>query len=240
MGWTEGLLRIWPNWEIYIGNKYLVPAPFFPLLAMGLILVAMQLYPTIEKKLTGDTAHHNLLQRPRDAPVRTGLGALGITLLALLTFAVGEDVVAATISVDLNAIVWFFRIAILVGPPLAYYVTYRICLGLQRYDRAVLEHGVMTGIVRRLPHGEFIEVHQPLDGVDEHGHPIPLEYQGTAVPKKMNKLGAAGAPAPGSLLTPDPAEETKALQDARGGGEPTSASGGARGAPAEPREGQRD
>ena len=79
----------------------------------------------------------------------------------------------------------------------------------------MLEHGIETGIVRRLPHGEFIEVHQPLGGVDDHGHAIPLEYQGAPVPKRMNQLGSAGAPVAGSLLTPDPADETAALEQAR-------------------------
>jgi ubiquinol-cytochrome c reductase cytochrome b subunit len=54
--------------------------------------------------------------------------------------------------------------------------------------------------------------------VDEHGHPIPLEYQGAPVPKKMNKLGSAGSPVPGSLLTPDPESETLALAKARANG----------------------
>jgi ubiquinol-cytochrome c reductase cytochrome b subunit len=107
------------------------------------------------------------------------------------------------------------RIGLLVLPPLAYAITYRLCLGLQRSDRLVLEHGVETGIIKRLPHGEFIEVHQPLAGVDDHGHPIALEYQGTSVPKKMNKLGSAGAPVVGSLLRPDPPAETAALAKAR-------------------------
>ncbi|HEX2299662.1 MAG TPA: cytochrome b, partial [Pseudonocardiaceae bacterium] len=44
---------------------------------------------------------------------------------------------------------------------------------------------------------------------------IPLEYQGTPVPKRMNQLGIGGAPVPGSLLTPDPAEQTVALEKAR-------------------------
>lgn len=35
-------------------------------------------------------------------------------------------------------------------PPIAYYVTYRVCLGLQRADRAILEHGIETGIIKRL------------------------------------------------------------------------------------------
>ena len=100
---------------------------------------------------------------------------------------------------------WAGRIGLLIVPPIAYWVTYRLCLGLQQSDRAVLEHGIETGIVRRLPHGEFIEIHQPLGPVDDHGHPIPLDYQGAPVPKRMNQLGSAGAPVAGSLLKPDPA-----------------------------------
>jgi ubiquinol-cytochrome c reductase cytochrome b subunit len=68
------------------------------------------------------------------------------------------------------------------APPLAYYLTYRICLGLQRPHREVLDHGIETGIIRRLPHGEFIEVHQPLGAVDDHGHPLPVPYQAPECP----------------------------------------------------------
>jgi ubiquinol-cytochrome c reductase cytochrome b subunit len=118
---------------------------------------------------------------------------------------------------SINAFIWVARVALLLLPPLAYYVTYQICLSLQRQDRELLEHGVETGIIRRLPHGEFIEVHQPLGPVDEHHHPIPLPYQGAAVPQRMNQLGAAGRPIPGSLYRPDPSEETAALQAARDG-----------------------
>ena len=82
------------------------------------------------------------------------------------------------------------RIGVLLAPPIAYYVTYRFCLGLQRADRQVLEHGIETGVIKRLPHGEYIEVHQPLGPTDEHGHGM-LTYAGTPVPKRMNQLGAS-------------------------------------------------
>ncbi|MFI7674394.1 cytochrome bc complex cytochrome b subunit [Actinophytocola sp. NPDC049390] len=215
MGWTDGLVRLWPAWEVYLGN-YTIPAPFFPFM-MGLPLLTgvAAVYPWIEKKFTKDYAHHNLLQRPRDVPVRTSLGVMAITFFMVSLLSAANDVLAEKFDISLNATTWMGRVGLLVLPPLAYAITYRLCLGLQRSDRMVLEHGVETGIIKRLPHGEFIEVHQPLAGVDEHGHPIPLEYQGTPVPKKMNKLGSAGAPVAGSLLRPDPPEETAALAKAR-------------------------
>jgi len=215
MAWTDGLLRLWPDWEINFGHRYLIPAVFFPLMVIGLVLGVLAAYPFLERKLSKDFAHHNLLQRPRDAPVRTSLGAMGLAFFIVLTISCGNDIIADKFHISLNAMTWAGRIGLLILPPIAYYVTYRICVGLQRGDREVLEHGVETGIIKRLPHGEFIEVHQPLGPVDDHGHPIPLEYQGASVPKRMNKLGAAGHAVPGSLLRPDPRDETIALERAR-------------------------
>ena len=212
---TEGSARIFPPWEIYLG-PYTIPAAFFAtamFLPLPFLIAAM--YPAIERKLTKDNALHNLLQRPRDVPVRTSLGAMAIAFYGWLVLSGVNDWFAYFFDISLNATTWAGRIGILLVPPIAYWVTYRICIGLQRSDRAVLEHGVETGIIKRLPHGEFIEVHQPLAGVDAHGHAIPLAYQGSAVPKRMNQLGFAGAPVTGSLLTPDPADETAALEAAR-------------------------
>ncbi|WP_216208395.1 cytochrome bc1 complex cytochrome b subunit [Amycolatopsis aidingensis] len=215
LAWADGILRIWPAWELYLGD-YTVPPVFFAgAVGMPILFGLLIGYPWIERKLSKDTAHHNLLQRPRDVPVRTSLGVMGIAVYAVLEASGFNDLIAFTFDISLNAMTWIGRIGLLLLPPLAYYVTYRICLGLQRADREVLEHGVETGIIKRLPHGEFIEVHQPLGPVDEHGHPVPLEYQGSPVPKRMNKLGSAGEAVPGGWLTPDPPEETAALERAR-------------------------
>jgi ubiquinol-cytochrome c reductase cytochrome b subunit len=218
MAWTDGLLRIWPDWEIYLFGTYTIPAAFFPAMALGLILGVTIAYPFIERKLTGDTAHHNLLQRPRDVPVRSGLGMMTIAFYMVLFISCGNDIIAFKFDISLNAMTWMGRIGIFVVPALAYYITYRFCLGAQRADREVLEHGIETGIIKRLPHGEFIEVHQPLGPVDDHGHPLPLEYQGAPVPKRMNQLGYSGNAVAGSLFKADPAEETTALERAKADG----------------------
>jgi ubiquinol-cytochrome c reductase cytochrome b subunit len=210
MMWTDGLARLMPPWEIYIG-RYTIPAVFWVAMIMGLVFMVMIAYPWIEKRLTKDDAHHNLLQRPRDVPVRTGIGAMAIGFYLVLTLSCVNDIVALKFDISLNATTWMGRIGLLIVPPIAYYVAYRWALGLQRADRAVLEHGIETGVIKRLPHGEYIEVHQPLGPVDGHGHPLPLEYQGAAIPKKMNSLGSAGQPGSGSFFFPDPASESEAL-----------------------------
>ncbi|WP_406273170.1 ubiquinol-cytochrome c reductase cytochrome b subunit [Nocardia sp. NBC_00881] len=208
MMWTDGLARLMPPWELYLG-RYTVPAVFWVALIMGLVFTVLIAYPWIEKRLTGDTsAHHNLLQRPRDVPVRTAIGAMSIAFYVVLTLSCVNDIVALKFDISLNATTWIGRIGLLIAPPIAYFLTYRFCIGLQRSDRAVLEHGIETGVIKRLPHGEYIEVHQPLGPVDEHGHPIPLEYQGAPVPKKMSKLGAAGKPGTGSFLRADSWQES--------------------------------
>ncbi|GAA2799640.1 cytochrome bc complex cytochrome b subunit [Saccharopolyspora taberi] len=215
LAWADGILRVWPAWEVYLGPYTIPPVFFAGAIGMGILFTVLLAYPAIERKLTKDDAHHNLLQRPRDVPVRTSLGMMALTFWTVLMISGNNDVIAFQFNISLNAMTWFGRLGLLLGPPIAYWITYRICLGLQRADREVLEHGVETGIIKRLPHGEFIEIHQPLGPVDEHGHPEELPYQGAPVPKKMNKLGAAGHPVAGSLLKPDPAEETEALERTR-------------------------
>ncbi|MGZ8180268.1 cytochrome bc1 complex cytochrome b subunit [Williamsia sp. SKLECPSW1] len=207
MMWTDGLARLMPAWEIYFGNKYMIPAIFWVVLLIGVIITVMVAYPWIEKRLTGDDAHHNLLQRPRDVPVRTGIGAMALGFYIVLTLSCMNDIIALKFHISLNATTWMGRIGLIIVPPLAYYIAYRWALALQRSDRAVLEHGIETGIIKRMPQGEYIEVHQPLGPVDSHGHPIPLPYEGAALPKRMNKLGSAGSPGTGSLMLADPPEE---------------------------------
>ncbi|RKR87291.1 menaquinol-cytochrome c reductase cytochrome b subunit precursor [Micromonospora pisi] len=190
----DGSTRLMPSWQINIpiGNGYVIPPLFWPTVVLPGILTMLPIfYPFIEARLNKDNKIHNLLERPRDNPSRTALGAMAVSFYLVLTLSGANDVIADKFFISLNAMTWAGRIGLIIVPPLAYYVTYRLCLGLQQHDREVLAHGVETGIIRRLPDGRFIEVHQPLADTDEHGHG-ELEYVGWVVPKKMNRLGALG------------------------------------------------
>ncbi|MET0190334.1 ubiquinol-cytochrome c reductase cytochrome b subunit [Pseudonocardia sediminis] len=216
MMWSDGMARIFPPWEFYLFGEYTIPSVFLPTAAfLPVLFVIAGAYPYIERRFTGDDALHNLLQRPRDVPVRTSLGAMGIAFYLVLVASSFNDWIAYYGKLSLNATTWAGRILLLAVPPIVYWLSYRACLSLQKSDRDVLSHGIETGIIRRLPNGEFIEVHQPLAGLDSHGHPRELEYQGAPVPKRMNQLGSAGSPVSGSLLKPDPSDETVRLGRAR-------------------------
>jgi ubiquinol-cytochrome c reductase cytochrome b subunit len=200
----DGSTRLFPAWEIRFdafGNGYTIPAMFWPTVVLPGILTMLPLfYPFIEARLLKDKANHHLLQRPRDVPWRTALGAMALAFYMVLFISGGNDIVAYKFDISLNVMTWAGRIGLLLLPPLAYYVTYRICLGLQQHDREVLAHGVETGIIKRLPDGRFVEVHQPLAPADGHGH-AELDYAGWVVPKKMNRLGAL-APAIKGFFVP--------------------------------------
>ncbi len=203
----DGSTRLMPPWELRLGG-YTVPPLLWPTVVLpGILTVLPMLYPFIEQRFSKDKAYHNLLQRPRDVPGRTALGAMAVAFYVVLTLSGANDVIADKFNISLNATTWAGRIGILLGPPLAYFITYRICLGLQQHDREVLVHGVETGIIRRLPSGQFIEVHQPLGPVDEHGHGA-LPYAGWAVPKKMNRIGALGPAVKGFFVPVEKPAET--------------------------------
>src|ERR1700712_5771210 len=143
IGFLGGSTRISPPWDITLPGSYTVPALFWPTVVIaGAMFTLLGVYPFIERKLTKDTAAHHLLQRPRDVPVRTSLGAMGLTFYLWLMLAGGNDVIANKFDISLNAMTWIGRIGVVVLPPIVYAFTYRICLGLQQHDREVLEHGI--------------------------------------------------------------------------------------------------
>jgi len=164
IGWLDGALRLMPNIETVIAGFTISWNVFIPSVVIpGILFTGLALYPFLEAWATGDKREHNLLDRPRNAPVRTGIGVMAIVFYGILWLGGGNDLVATTFNLSINAISWTLRIMLIVAPPLAFIITKRICLGLQRRDREKLLHGYESGRILRLPHGEFIEVHQPLN-----------------------------------------------------------------------------
>ena len=164
IGWLDGALRLMPNWETVIAGFTISWNVFIPSVVIpGILFTGLAFYPFLEAWATGDKREHHLLDRPRNAPVRTGIGVMAIVFYGILWLAGGNDLVATTFDLSINAISWTLRVLLIVAPPLAFIITKRTCLSLQRRDRDKLLHGYESGRILRLPHGEFVEVHQPLN-----------------------------------------------------------------------------
>jgi ubiquinol-cytochrome c reductase cytochrome b subunit len=163
MGVAEGLLRAMPGWETHIFGFTISWNIFIPgVVAPGLIFTVVLLYPFLEQWITGDKREHHLLQRPRNAPTRTGFFVAMITLYGVLWFEGGNDVIAKVFHLDLNYITYFSRAAIFIGPVIAFLITRRWCISLQRADQNRLLHGYETGVIMRSPEGAYAEKHLPI------------------------------------------------------------------------------
>jgi ubiquinol-cytochrome c reductase cytochrome b subunit len=179
MGMLEGALRVMPAWQWVVFGHTFAFNVFIPaLVPLGLVFTLAAIWPFLEQWVTGDRREHHINDRPRNAATRTALGIAVITFYGILWAEGANDIIADQLSVPLYWITWAARVGIFVGPVLAYIITKRICLGLQRKDNHLIEHGVETGIIRQLPGGEFIEETRPVDE------------------ESLAKLGARTAPPP--------------------------------------------
>jgi len=199
IGFLEGSLRATPNWETNLFGHTIMWNVFLPGLVLpGLMFTVMALYPFIEAFVTGDKREHHLLDRPRDNPVRTAFGAMSIAFYGLLFMNGGNDIIAYSFHTQINLVTRFTQVALIVLPPIVFIITKRTCLGLQRKDLSRVLHGRETGIIKRLPTGEFIEVHEPL--TDAHRFKLMVRNQYDPIEVGPETDGD-GIPAPGRAIT---------------------------------------
>jgi ubiquinol-cytochrome c reductase cytochrome b subunit len=169
MGFNEGLMRIMPAWEYEIGGFTLPLSVFLPAAILPVVLLTVVMfYPFIEQWITGDKREHHLLQRPREAPNRTAFMVALMTFYGLLWAAGGNDILAVVFRLDLNQITYFMRVAVFVGPVLAFIIARRWAISLQRHDHEKLLHGYETGVIMRSPDGEYTERHLPINHAEAY------------------------------------------------------------------------
>ena len=190
IGWLDGALRLAPsNWDIMLFGHTYPMGVLVPLVVSLVFLALVAVYPFVEAWVTGDKREHHVLDRPRNAPTRTGIGAAGVTFYGVLWAAASTDLIAVFFQMSLNQVLTFMQVLLIVGPIVAYLVTKRTCLSLQRKDREIVLHGRETGRIVRLPHGEYIEVHEPLDKFEMYKLVDFKDYRPTAVvPNKKGKI----------------------------------------------------
>jgi quinol---cytochrome-c reductase cytochrome b subunit len=160
----DGALRLVPpGWEVAVGDRTVTLAVLVPLVAVGLCVGLLALWPFVAERLTGDRADHLAPDRPRDTPVRTGFGAAGVTFYGVLWLAGSADVLATEFRVSFEGVIWVLRAVLLVGPLVAFLGAGTVCRTLRAAEADRRQHGAETGQVVQLPSGGFVEVHAPPD-----------------------------------------------------------------------------
>lgn len=184
MLFLEGTLRLMPGQTEWVIGGYtlsmniLVPGAIIP----GLLITFFGAYPFIERYVTKDTGEHHILDRPRNVPVRTALGVAFLTAFLVTLGAGANDLLATHFHLSLNGITLWFRVLFFVAPVIAFIITKRVAIALQRKDRELVLYGHETGYIRRTPQGAYYEVHKPLDEYERwilvsHEHNRPLEIE---------------------------------------------------------------
>jgi ubiquinol-cytochrome c reductase cytochrome b subunit len=157
----EGSLRLMPGVETNVGGHTFVWNVFLPAVVLPILFfLLMGGYPFFERWVTGDNRPHNVLDRPRNAPTRTALGVAVIVSAGVLQISGGDDVISYQLGLAVEDLVWVLRVGFFVFPVIAFLVTRRVCVALQRADRRRLRDGLPFGIVS-----------QSADGADGHTEP---------------------------------------------------------------------
>ncbi|MDO5494383.1 MAG: cytochrome bc complex cytochrome b subunit [bacterium] len=190
MLFLEGGLRLMPGWESVIFGftlswNILVPGVVIP----GLLFTVLAVWPFLEKLASKDNREHHLLDRPRNAPFRTAFGVALLTAFAVLVAAGANDLMATHLHLDMFVITWVLRVGFFLFPVLAFMLTKRICISLQRRDRELALHGLPTGRIVQTEDGAMHAVHRPLD---PHELWTLVSYESNAPLESVAEVNAHG------------------------------------------------
>jgi len=134
MGWLEGAVRLAPPWDLslfgFTVGELFLPGVVFP----GLFFTLVAAWPCIEARVTDDREPHHLLQRPREVPLRSAIGAAGLTLMTILTIAGSNDVMARLFSIEVDRLNVWLRWGLFVLPPAIGFVVFRARRQLRDQD----------------------------------------------------------------------------------------------------------
>jgi ubiquinol-cytochrome c reductase cytochrome b subunit len=186
LGWLDGGVRLWPHWEFRsFGHE--IANPFFPgLLIPSVLFGIMFAWPWIDKRLYNDYGPHNLLDRPRDKPFRTGVGVAAIIFFTDLTLATATDLLANDLHIAFERLIEILQYGAILGPIAGFLIAYKACVALQRTDAHPIQRPI-GGIIYRTATGAYHtvgDVHgnghgddhdgggsdRPGGGGDDHGH----------------------------------------------------------------------
>jgi ubiquinol-cytochrome c reductase cytochrome b subunit len=158
-----------------------VPPLFWPAVFLPLSMLVLGFaYPFVERRLSGDRRRHNILDRPRNVPVRTAFGCSVIAFWIVLMIAGSDDVISWFSDVPIEWIVNALRVLVFLVPAGTFVATHRLCVALQVRERRREQTGAETGLAIRMADGSYAEITEV--SADGAGSRQPAQ-QADAVPR---------------------------------------------------------
>ncbi|MFD0822185.1 cytochrome bc complex cytochrome b subunit, partial [Micromonospora zhanjiangensis] len=119
VAWGDGALRLWPPVEFRIAG-HLVAAPFVPGVLLGAVtFLLLYLVPWLDRRRLRGGPSHQLLDPPREHPVRIGLGVAGLTFFTVILVTAADDIIAKLLRVPVLDVLSILRVLVFVPPVLA-------------------------------------------------------------------------------------------------------------------------
>jgi ubiquinol-cytochrome c reductase cytochrome b subunit len=192
VGWLDGALRLWPHWEFRsLGHE--LANPFFPgLLLPGIVFTVIYAWPWIDKRIYSDYVHHNLLDRPRDKPLRTAIGVAALIFFTDLTLASATDVIGTGLHISFELLIEILQYGSFIGPIVGLFVAYEVCLLLQRTAAHPIQRPV-GGIMIRDARGAYHTIGAPHEGNGGNGHGAHANGHDEPVLEPVGATAGAGA-----------------------------------------------
>jgi len=125
-----------PAFDVTIGHYTLIPNAFWGgVLFPGIVFGFLLFWPAIERRVRHDDGFHNLIDRPRDAPWRTAIGAAMLTWVFVVFLAGSADRVFVSFGLSYRIQLEVYRVLVWVLPILVLLLVRRLCLELQAAER---------------------------------------------------------------------------------------------------------
>ncbi|MFI8499804.1 cytochrome bc complex cytochrome b subunit [Streptomyces sp. NPDC085524] len=197
VGFLEGALRLMPGLETRLWGHTIAWNPLVTaILLPGLLFTVLYAYPYVERWITGPTGERHLCDRPRDRPVRTGLGAAAVSCYAVLLLAGAQDILAFVFDVPLPGLTRALRIALFLVPVAVFWLTRRLCLALQWREQRLLTDGEESGLVLQSAEGGFEPQHRALTPTERYAvlareRPLPPAPAVRGRPRRRDRLRSA-------------------------------------------------
>lgn len=115
--WVEGALRVFPALEVDLPGLTLSGSFVAGALVPTALILALVVYPFVERRVYGLEGEWHVLQNPMDIPLRAGFVVGFFSFVLLLSAAATNDVLSRLWGIPIETLTRAFRVACLALPP---------------------------------------------------------------------------------------------------------------------------